>query len=495
MKKIVIIGGGIAGLSAGIYARKAGYDVDIYEKNSLAGGQCMGWNRKQHHIDNCIHWLTGTKETSGLRKVWEDIGALNPNNEFVQNEVFYTSKVGEESATLWKDLDRTKRELLLLAPEDRIEINKFIKHVEYAKCCDVPVEMPMDFMKLYDYYKLGKSMSGMPKVMKEYGKISIEDLAKRFTHPVLKTLMSDYMPKEYQASAFIVSYATVVSGNGEVPKEGSLAMTNRIIAKFKELGGRLYCNSNVRRVVIKDKNAVGIELSKDSRIVDADYVISATDTSEMFTNLIGKNYMNKKWRTSYGDEQKYPLISGFQVAYSIDKDLFHYFDTVFFDCEPFQINNKSFNRMSVKPYQYEPDFAPDGKIVLQMNIAQYDDDYRYWKAMNEEEYQNTKSELAEVIKNRLIGQFPDLQNHIELLDCWTPLTYERYCNSYHGAYMSFITRKDVKSFHVKGTIDGLSNVFIASQWIMAPGGLPVAAAAGKFAVQRMLKREKRSYKI
>jgi hypothetical protein len=59
--------------------------------------------------------------------------------------------------------------------------------------------------------------------------------------------------------------------------------------------------------------------------------------------------------------------------------------------------------------------------------------------------------------------------------------------------MSFITRKNVKSFHVKGTVTGLFNVFVASQWIMAPGGLPVAAAAGKFAVQRILKEEKRDY--
>lgn len=31
-KKIVIVGGGIAGLTSGIYGRLAGYEVDIYEK-------------------------------------------------------------------------------------------------------------------------------------------------------------------------------------------------------------------------------------------------------------------------------------------------------------------------------------------------------------------------------------------------------------------------------------------------------------------------------
>ena len=82
---------------------------------------------------------------------------------------------------------------------------------------------------------------------------------------------------------------------------------------------------------------------------------------------------------------------------------------------------------------------------------------------------------------------------MEFLDCWTPLTYQRYCNAYHGAYMSFITRKGEKAFRVKGTIKGIKNLYIASQWINAPGGLPVALVAGKFAVQRILKKEKRPY--
>ena len=59
-EKVIIVGGGIAGLSAGIYALKAGFEAEVYEKNAIPGGECMGWNRKGYHIDNCIHWLTGT---------------------------------------------------------------------------------------------------------------------------------------------------------------------------------------------------------------------------------------------------------------------------------------------------------------------------------------------------------------------------------------------------------------------------------------------------
>ena len=74
-KKVIVVGGGIAGLSAGIYALKAGFDAEIYEKNPVAGGECMGWNRQGYHIDNCIH-----SPGLSLKGPWE--GERNPGTPF-----------------------------------------------------------------------------------------------------------------------------------------------------------------------------------------------------------------------------------------------------------------------------------------------------------------------------------------------------------------------------------------------------------------------------
>ncbi len=490
-KKIVIVGGGIAGLSAGIYGKLAGYDVDIYEKNPIAGGQCMGWNRKDCHIDNCIHWLTGTKKGTDLYKVWETVGALDKNTEFADCDSFYTSVKGDSQVTLWKDLERTRAELLELSPEDEKEIEKFVKHVKYAAECEIPAEKPMDAMGIADYIHMGALMADMPKVMKEYGSIDLNEMSGRFKHPVLKALFTDYLPKEYVASSFLVSYASITSGNGEIPKGGSLAMANRMVKRFQQLGGNLYCNAPVLRILIKNRKAIGIEKS-DKKTVLADYVISSVDTMEMFGNLIGKKYMDAKWRSCYEDKEKYPLFSAVQAAFAVDQEAYEGKGTIFFDCPPFEIGGKKVERISVKSYEYELGFAPAGKMVLQVNVPQFDKEYIYWKGLKKEEYENRKKEVVNAIEERLLMQFPRLQGCLEFLDCWTPITYERYCNAYHGAYMGFITRKGVKSFRVKGIIKGVKNLYIASQWIMAPGGLPVAVTSGKFAVWRIVRKDKRS---
>lgn len=43
MSKIIIIGGGIAGLSAGVFGQKYGFETEIFEMHSVPRGQCTHW--------------------------------------------------------------------------------------------------------------------------------------------------------------------------------------------------------------------------------------------------------------------------------------------------------------------------------------------------------------------------------------------------------------------------------------------------------------------
>ncbi|MBR1797007.1 MAG: NAD(P)/FAD-dependent oxidoreductase [Clostridiales bacterium] len=492
-KKVIIIGAGIAGLSAGIYALKAGYKAEIYEKNAVPGGECMGWNRKGHHIDNCIHWLTGTNPKDNLWNVWKTVGAIDENTEYAAEDRFYSSRLDGKEVTLWNDLDKTRAELLAFSPEDADVINKFIDHVEYAKSCVIPSRKPMDMMGVKDYIEMGKDMADMPKVMKEYGKINCGDLANSFKNPLLKKFMSDYLPADYTAYSFLVSYATMASGNGNIPLKGSLAMTLRIVDRFKKMGGILHTNAPINRIVIENKKAIGIELA-DGSVVKADEVISAVDTSFLFGHLIDDKYMPKDLRNAYENRTAYPVTSGFQMAFSI-KDDFSGKGTIFFDCEPLRIGDNTLTRMSVKAYAYDKSFAPEGRTVLQSNFVQTDIDYEYWASLSPEEYKSKKEELSQEVLRRVIAEFPELEGDIEILDCWTPVTYNRYCNAYHGSYMGFVTTVGNKQMRFKGVVKGVKNLYVAGQWVMSPGGLPIAVVSGKFAVQRILKSEGRSIEI
>ena len=80
-KRIVIIGAGVAGLSAGIYAEQHGFHAILLEKNPSVGGMCTGWYRKGFYLDGCVHWLTGTKEGTFLNEMWKNVDAFRSQNE------------------------------------------------------------------------------------------------------------------------------------------------------------------------------------------------------------------------------------------------------------------------------------------------------------------------------------------------------------------------------------------------------------------------------
>ena len=153
MKRIAIIGGGIAGLSAGIYALKSGFACDIYEQHVFAGGQCTSWKRKGFHIDNCVHWLTGTNPETQMYQVWKELHVLGDEVEILQNPSFLHIESEHGSLDLWQDTQRMRRELLALSPQDAVAINDFVDQIDIYKGMDMPALKPLEQLSLKEWWQ------------------------------------------------------------------------------------------------------------------------------------------------------------------------------------------------------------------------------------------------------------------------------------------------------------------------------------------------------
>ena len=81
--RTVVIGGGLAGLSAAWNAARAGQDVVVLERSPYLGGRCMSIydNGSQRWIDNCPHVFleccTGSFESvlTWSQNEWVKVGA------------------------------------------------------------------------------------------------------------------------------------------------------------------------------------------------------------------------------------------------------------------------------------------------------------------------------------------------------------------------------------------------------------------------------------
>lgn len=268
-------------------------------------------------------------------------------------------------------------------------------------------------------------------------------------------------------------------------------MAMRMAKRYQELGGVLHTGMEVEKVLVNGKVAEGILLCGGKKVT-ADYVICACDTNHTFGKLLDTSFMPKRLKQIYKERELYPVVSGFHVAFGIKGSFGEVKETNMYSCRPVIIGVSRAERMSVNNYFYEPEFAPPGNSIVQSMFVQTEKDYEYWAKLYEDKdaYNKKKAELAEEIKQRLLDRFPQLKGRVKVLDVWTPVTYHRYCNAWNGAYMSFIITRNAKNRTVAGKMKGLSNVVIASQWLMGPGGLPTAASMGKFAAQRIMKKEK-----
>ena len=508
-QKIIIIGGGVSGLTAGIYAQKAGFDSVVYEKNPVRGGQCTGWKRKGFYIDNCITWMTNGAPKFPIYKMWKAVGFLGDENgneiPCRQHDAFWTSEYNGQTYTFWADLNRAEKEMLELSPEDKKEIKSFFNAVRQCENLRVPYTAPLDMMGLCDLTKLGLKMLPVGLAMQKYKHCNLSDLAERFKHPLLKKAFLDYLPADYLASIMMNAYASIANGGGGVPDGGSFKVAQRMEAIYKSLGGVCHANAPVKEILLEDspskkgkKRAVGILLENEEKVF-GDYIIPSCDAHYLFHNLIDQKYMPPRLKFAFDNPADHKNGSTFHVVYECETPAPEIGRRTYYECRPFDLAGVTINRLNMKNYNLDPVNAPEGKALIEVKILELEEQFLYWKNLRETDkkaYDAAKKKAADDILERLEERVPSLRGKLKYLDSWTPFTYTRYCNSYMGNFMTFIISKTSSNlFNIPGTLKDIENVVLAGQWLSMPGGLPMAMTSGKFAVQRILRSQGKSIKI
>lgn len=501
-QKIVIIGGGVAGLTAGIYAQKAGFESEIYEKHTVMGGLCTGWKRKGFYIDNCITWMTCAAPKFPIYKMYKEVGFFADvnGNEIAcrQHDAFYTSELDGQKVTLWCDLERAQKEMIELSPQDKKWIKRLFKYVRLCMHLHAPFKVPIDMMNFFELAELGIPNIPVGLAIFKYRKTSLADFAEKFKHPLLKKMLTDYLPKNYLAYFFISAYATLASGGGGVPDGGSSKAIERMEEIYKSKGGKIFTNSPVEKVEIENGHCSVIVLENGQK-VSGDFIIPTCDPHYLFEKLLDEKYMPAALKAAYKDSIANELGSSFQVAYEYDGETNEIGRRTYFDCSGFDLAGEHRTRLNMKNYSLDPISAPKGKNLIQVKILQSEKNCLYWESLyknDKAEYDRQKQNAADDILKLLEERVPSAKGKMKVLDIWTPYTYTRYTNAYRGVYMSFIvTKKSKNLFNIPATLKGIDNVFLAGQWLCMPGGLPMAMSSGKFAVQRILRSLGKNYRI
>ena len=497
MPKIIIIGGGISGLTAGIYAVNAGFDAEIYESNAVVGGLCSGWKRNGYLVAGGVHWLTGIKKDTGLRKMWEDIGAINENTEIFSHDVIASCKNGETYHHLYADLTKLEEEFLSISPEDAEATKELIRAIKIHQKLPVPVEKPEDFMeemeKLIFFAPYMKAEKAFP-----ISGVSIADYASRFRSTIIRDLLLSIVPNTDVSVRTLLKWLAInCAGDAGFPVSGFGAMAQRMKNKFEKLGGKLFFESKVRKINVTNGVATGIEL-ENGTAVSADYVISTASPDVLLCELLDGKYEDAYFEKRFNASHiTYPTFALTLIPLIIDADMSQFPCRLYFTPkQPVVVNKTKLNSLKINHYGYDTAFCQNGKTLAEVLL--HSSEYEYWRDLKKsspQTYKEVKEKIAEHVIAEVETVYPETQGKIKLLDVATPVTFQRYTGNYRGSYVPFCTMPDIEYENHPGVITGVKNLYLAGQWVFPDGGLPMAAIGGKYAVQRICKQENRNINL
>jgi len=481
MADLLIIGGGVSGLSAGIYAQKLGHRAVICEKLPTPGGNLTGWRRGDFLIDNCIHWLTGTNPSSPLYEMWDDLGALGDNIPVWRPESLYTCECDGLTLSLYRDWNRVERDMLSLSPCDKREIRRLSRAVRTLQNAS-GIGGPRKNRGLTP----SALLFGAFPLLRDYN-LTTGELASKFRHPLIRSFLTSFLSEEISSLALLFVMAHFCGGNADLPIGGSIPMANRMVERFRDLGGKLLLNKEAACIDCEDGRAAGVRFS-DGTSAHADEIVLTIDPAVAFPKLLGLP-MSKAFTKQY-HHPRLSRFSAFQCAFACDREALPFRGDYVWELSPtlaFRLGSKT---ILLREFSHDPSAAPAGKTVLQAMLPCTEDAARRAITLSKDPvaYHQKKQEFATLVFDLILQKFPSLEGRSYCLDVWTPATYRRFTGAEIGSFMSFFFGAGTLPTMVDGRVPGLENLTFSCQWQRAPGGLPIAAACGKAAAYAIAKK-------
>jgi len=481
-KSIIIIGAGIAGLSAGCYARMNGLKTTIFEMNDRPGGQCVSWKKNDFVFDPCLYWLLGTSPENSFYKIWDELGVIKDRKILYFDEYCRVmSKEGKE-LVFYSNVNKFMYHLKEIAPEDGKLIDEFTEAVRSLSEFEYPRER--DFSSLIK--TAIRSLPGLKYFIK-YRNFSVRKFSEKFTNPFLKRYFCAFFDTpDFPLIAMMFVLAWFHKQKAGYPVGGSQGVTDSIEKRYKSLGGEIVYNAKVEKIRIINEKATGVNLEDGSRFT-SDYVISACDGRTTIYKMLNGEFINDRIDGYYKKMKLFPPL--LLTFLGLKRDLKGTPHLTLFELnKPLQIAGKDVNKLSCRHTAYDPEAAPPGKSVLSVFI---DTDFDYWKKLKdvEENYEFEKQKTAAIIIDTLNEFYPGINEDVEIFDVATPVSFESRTGVWRGAYEGWLPTTKTFYMNIEKTLPGLENFFLIGQWTSPGGGLPVVAKSGRDVIADICRKE------
>ena len=489
---VIIIGSGIGGLTCGAFLAKKGFHVLVTEQHSLPGGYCTSFRRKKFVFDAAVHFSEGLGEGGTFYDILKEL-KVEPQ-KFYQLDPLYNVIFGEDSYSIPADLKEYMDMLSDEFPQEEVytlfeaikKLNQEINDLPTVFGTRDKMLVPLKYPTVFKYYK--KTFADM---MADF----IQDTR-------LQSIISTGwpyvgLPPSRVSALQMAGYLYSAHFEGHYyPKGGTQNLADILVKALKNHGGELELNTRVKRILVENKRAVGIETD---RKIHAEYVVSNADARKTFLNLVGSERIPGKLLNQLDSMQ--PSISFFQVWLGVDmslKDVELSEHEIFlypgYDCD-YVYESALQGTFGAGcgiciPTLVDPGLAPENHHIVSII---YPVPYNYknaWETENGNKRGASYKVLKEEVKQNLIKTaekvIPGLSDHIVVSEAATPVTLQQYTLNWKGAAYGWDQTPDQSGTNRLQPKTPVKNLYLAGHWTTPGGGTIAVALSGKNAAEMII---------
>ncbi|MCX7841622.1 MAG: phytoene desaturase family protein [Clostridia bacterium] len=487
-KKVVVVGAGPGGLTAGMLLAHNGYDVHIYEKNDYVGGRNGRIELGEFKFDIGPTFLM-------LPEVLEDIFRFTGRNlndylEMKEIEPLYRLRFhGKLDFYPSRDKKYMKDQIEKLFPGDEngyeyyMEKEK-VKFERIFNCLKIPYDRFIHFfrpafLKAIPKLDIGKSL---------YGKLS--EYFKHEEMRIAMTFQSKYLgmsPWNCPGAFTILSY--IEHSGGIFHPVGGLNTISEAMARIvKEEGGSIHLSTPVNEVIVENGKAKGVYLENGERIM-ADYVVINADFAHAMTHIVREE--NRKKYTDKDLSRRDYSCSTFMLYLGLDKeyDITHH-NIIF--AKDYRKNVEEIAKTKVisnDPSFYihnasitDPTLAPKGKSSLYVLVPVPNNSSGIdWDAHKE----SFRRLVLDKIKEKT--ELKDIEKYIVVEKVITPLDWEREYGVYKGATFNLSHKlTQMLYFRPHNKFQEFKSCYIVGGGTHPGSGLPTIYESGRISANLIL---------
>ncbi len=492
MKKIIVIGAGVAGLSAAVRLQKLGYEVTLYEKDRQVGGK-MNQIKTAGFTFDLGPTIVMMPEI--YREVFEFCGK-DPDDYISMKKVdpmlkLYFNK--EEPIEFSNDLIELTKTLENISPEDTQGYFAFLADIYQRYTIAKEAFITKSFRGFWDFYNPKSLWAGirLRTFSDAYTSISkfVKDdrLRKSLAFQTLYIGVSPYQgPSLYTIIPMIELFYGVYFIEG-----GMYTLATSLARLFEELGGKIVYETSVDEILIDNKIAKGIRIGKEQVMADA--IVCDADFPYAMKELIPDERKRGKYTNKKIAKFEYSC-SCFLMYLGLDKKYpEEHLHSIYF-AEDFKKNVDDLFERGKLPddpsfYLYRPSLmddslAPEGQEGLYVLVPVPElSKYEKW---TEQTMQAYRQKIIRLLKEKTI--FKDIDEHIVSETLITPKDFSERFNAYNGATFGLKpTLKQSNYYRPHNKFSAAENLYFCGSSTHPGAGVPIVMQSAKLAVEELLR--------